>query len=165
MKNILLAVVFVFIANFAFATTAGPANGEAKAVIVSTLSISHTQNSALHFGTLVSPASEATVTIGKDSDTPTNYSNIEAVTTGGVSPSRDHFDITNASGVTYSVTLPTSAITLQGSDSGSMTVDGFVASCTTGCTGTELYVGGVLHVGAQQPAGTYSGSYQVSLTY
>lgn len=164
MKNILLAVVFVFIANVAFATETPAATGQAEATIVSTLAIVHTNNAKLQFGTLVSPNAAATVTIGKDSDTPT-YSGIEKVATGGIAPSRDRFDVTNDSGVSYSVNLPTSAVTLQGSVSGSMTVDGFVASCTTGCTGTELYVGGVLHVGAQQPAGTYSGSYNVHLTY
>jgi hypothetical protein len=85
-------------------------------------------------------------------------------------PSAAAFTITGAVGQTYSVTLPSSPVTLS-SGSNSMTVDTFSASLgsltgTIPGSGTVTFtVGARLNVGASQNPGDYAGTFQVNVVY
>lgn len=164
MKNILLAVVFVFLANFAFATTTTPnAEGTAQASIVAPLTLAHVGGSALNFGTWVQPTAAASVTIPTDADSVSVASGtVERIAASTVS--RDHFTVTGASAdVQYSVNLPSSIQIDKSSDH--MTVSAFHASCESNCTASDLYIGGTLAIGANQAAGDYEGHYNLTITY
>jgi hypothetical protein len=75
-------------------------------------------------------------------------------TTGTVSAAK--FTVTGASGYSYTVTLPGSAIVKSGANQ--MTVDTFTSDHTGIITGgtVTLSVGATLHVTADQPAGSYA---------
>ncbi len=75
--------------------------------------------------------------------------------------------MTGASGATYSITLPSSAILTSGGDT--MTVDTYTddaGATPTLVGGSDTFnVGATLHVGATQAAGTYSGTFSVTVHY
>lgn len=163
MKKLLMLVVFVFVAGAVFATTTtDPATGEAKAKIIAPLEVDHAEGAALNFGTLVSPKSgSGTVTISNANPGVATDVGVERVA-GAVSS--DHFTVTNPENVSYSVNLPASSINVT-SGSNTMAVSAFTASCTSGCTATDIYVGGQLAVAQDQAAGSYTGEYTITLTY
>lgn len=168
MKNLikLMSVLFALslLAPLAFAdTTTTPQAGTAKAKIVAPLVLAHATGDALNFGTLVSPAAQATVTIAPMSGVPTKTDDgVERIAADAYSA--DHFTVTNPEGVAYTINLPTSSVTISSGDN-TMTVDTFTTDCASNCTATEFYVGGKLHIGMNQVAGQYQGTYNVSLTY
>lgn len=124
----------------------------------------------LSFGSLIA-GTGGTVTLNA-SASPTRSA------TGGVVPislsqfpstvSAAAFTVTATSGNSYSISLPSSAVTLS-SGGNTMTLTGFTSSPSGSIfvgTGTAtLYVGGTLNVSANQPAGTYSGSFSVTINY
>lgn len=162
MKKLLMLVVFVFVAGAVFASQTDPETGEAKAKIIAPLEITHATGAALNFGTLVSPKNGAgTVTIDADSGE-ASESGVERIAADPVS--RDHFTVTNPERVSYSVNLPSSSINVT-SGSNTMAVSAFTASCSSGCTADDIYVGGQLAVAQDQAAGSYTGEYTITLTY
>jgi hypothetical protein len=81
------------------------------------------------------------------------------------------FDLTGDPNVTYQIALPTdNTVTLTGSRGGSMSLSAFTSSpsgegrLSPGGTQT-LYVGATLGVGNNQAAGTYSGSFNVTIVF
>jgi len=121
-----------------------------------------TNTATLDFGTLVPSAAAGTVVI-----TPTGG----RTTTGGVKgvsgtygPGAFKVTITSGSANFYFF-LPNNATLSSGGNS--MTVSTFTAN--TGSPGTVpgppgsavLYIGATLHVGANQAAGTYTGTYSI----
>lgn len=79
------------------------------------------------------------------------------------------FTVSGQAASTYAITLPSSPVTITtGADD--MTVDTFTSTPSgTGVLnggGTQaLYVGATLHVGANQVSGTYTGTFDVTVTY
>lgn len=70
-------------------------------------------------------------------------------------------------GQPYTVVVPTTDVTLSGASS-TMTVNGFTRSTSEGAgTGSSqvLTVGATLHVASQQPPGTYTGQFTVTVNY
>jgi hypothetical protein len=162
MKNILLAVVFVFIANVAFATTTTtPVAGDIAAKIVAPLTVTHASGAKLNFGTLVSPTSAATVVISNANPGVATDTGVQRIAADAVSS--DHFTVVNPEGVQYSVAIQESTVSIGTGTP--MTVSAFNPSCSSGCTGTDIYVGGQLDINANQPAGTYTGQYHLTITY
>ena len=164
-KLIALFMLFTFAAAVSYAAQTVAATGQAHAKIVVAAAISH-DTTVLDFGTLVKPTSAATVELTA-APTPVVTDSSGLVRAAGAT-SADHFSLTNLeNGVTYTVVIPATA-TIQDSASHTMTVDLTPsASSFTGTAGgtDDLYVGGTLHIGANQDAGDYTGSYTVSLTY
>ena len=89
-------------------------------------------------------------------------------TTGGAGSSAQ-FIVTGDAGVSYSVTLPADHTVLLVADANTMELNSFTSS--VGATGTldggsqTFTVGATLTVGNSQPAGTYSGSFEVTVNY
>ena len=80
--------------------------------------------------------------------------------------SADEFTLSGVgSGESYTVNLPASATITSGDNS--MTVSSFTHDAAGTGTGSDItfHIGGTLQVGAHQPAGVYSGTYAVSVTY
>lgn len=122
--------------------------------------IAITQDTALAFGNIGPSAASGTVTIAVGGG--------KSVTGGvsdlGGSHAAGAFTVTGASGASYSVTIPAS-VSLTGPGtamSASLTDD--ASGTLTG--GSETFnVGATLSVGANQTAGSYSGTYTVSVDY
>lgn len=87
------------------------------------------------------------------------------------SPSAASFLVQGANNYTYSITLPTSAVTITregGSDT--MTIDNFVSdpsgTGTLSGSGSEtVNVGATLNVGGGQATGVYNGTFAVTVAY
>lgn len=168
-KFLAIAVVMIAFAGTVQAQTA-TASSTAAAVIIAPLSITNSQG--LHFGTIMRSATAGTVTIAA---TDGARSSSGGVTLSALAPvhSVAIFSVEGESGKTVSVTLPASA-TIVNAATDDMIVDAFVSDPSTVApnpaitlTGaaTVLRVGATLNVDANQPSGTYTGTFNVSVNY
>jgi hypothetical protein len=143
----------------AFATTSFAqvtATASTSATIITPIAI--TKDVDMNFGNIaVSPTLGGTVVLPTSGPRTKTGGVTLPVVTGTVTPAS--FTVTGEGNSTYSITLPSSAITLT-SGAASMTVENFISSpSNTGqlSSGTqEIKVGATLNVGAAQAAGTYS---------
>lgn len=171
MRNSLrLVAVSAALAAASFATSASAAasaTATATAEILQSLTL--TADTALDFGQIAANTG-GTVTVKSD-NTVTQTGAV--VWTGTRAPAG--FTVTGSKGASVVVTLPTTASTLYlGGNTASpnkMTLDQFTVTPAAGfqldaTTGKEIFaVGGRLTVGSAQAAGTYSGTFAVSVEY
>ena len=168
MRNTLrLAAVGAALAAASFATSASAAataTATATAEILSSLTL--TADSALDFG-LIAPNTGGTVTVNADN---TVSQTGALISTGTRVPAG--FTVTGTNGASVVVTLPSAPVDLtrvSGTETMSLggfntnPVGAFQLSPTTG-QGT-FSVGGTLTVGANQVAGVYNGTFNVSVEY
>lgn len=123
--------------------------------------IAVTQDTALAFGNVGPSASAGTVII--------SLAGAQSVTGGvtalGGTVAAGAFTVTGASAATYSVTVDGS-VSLTGTGGSPMTATLTNDGGGTLTGGTDTFnVGGTLAVGANQGAGSYSGTYTVSVNY
>jgi hypothetical protein len=165
-----LTVVVLAIAALALGTTAfaaqntASATGTANARIITAISI--TAGTALNFGDVVPSAAAGTVTVTpagvRSSAGGASLGNSTGVAAGA-------FTVNGQANATYSITLPGAPVTVT-SGGNTMTVDTFTSNpAGTGNLGAggsqALAVGANLNVGANQAAGSYTGTYTVTVTY
>jgi len=137
---------------------------QASATILQHLSL--TKNVDLAFGGVITDVNGGTVLIPATSSATPSYSELPTQLTTTTSAAK--FTANGEDGATFAITLPESTVITNGSSS--MTVDEFVSS--VGTSGVQLedsekmfYVGATLNIGAAQAAGTYNGSFNVTVTY
>lgn len=118
----------------------------------------------LNFGNIVIASTSGTMTINPQNNFP-SY-------TGGVSPlpserTRAEFLVKGKANMYFSVSINTSSITLQNTGNSGQTLTLSLSNYTTGrfnSTGNGyLYIGGTLNIGANQPSGSYQGTFTVTL--
>jgi hypothetical protein len=166
MKKVILAalVLGLLSAGSAFAqlnTASASANANARVVAAITLN----KTADLNFGDVVAGGTLGTVvmsTVGARTVTGgttlgnANGAAVAAFTVGGVASA------------TYAISLPSGATTIS-SGGNNMTVDTWTGSKATGTLsagGSDNFtVGGTLHVAANQAAGSYTGTFSVSVNY
>ncbi len=116
----------------------------------------------MEFGTMLTTGTAGTVTV-----TPAGARSSVNVDLFGGLPSAASFDVTGESGQIYSITLPSSATLTSGANT--MTVDTYTDDAGVPPTlagGSDTFnVGATLNVGAAQAAGTYSGTFTVTVNY
>ena len=126
--------------------------------------LTHDTNAYLDFGTIPALSSAQTITV--------SAGGVGSCTGSGCTVpagiSTDSFTFSDANNTPFTVTLPSSPVTLEGGAS-TLTVDSFTSDCTATCTPTggtkTFHVGGTLHVPANPSAGDYSKAYTVGVTY
>lgn len=125
---------------------------------------------ALSFGSFVAGSGGTVVVSTASSRSATG--DVTLIISGGGAASQS--TVTGTSGSTYSITLPANGVvSLSDGNGHSMAVDNFVSNpaATSGSTGLlsggsqTLYVGGTLIVTNSQPAGSYSGTFSVTVSY
>lgn len=169
-KFSLVALVALAIGGLT-ALTASDANAQASdtqsaninALINNPIVLANTSD--LEFGT-ITPSTVATTVIIDPTGTVNGAST--AIGLGGV-PTAAGFDVSGLSNQTYAVTLPTNGtITLAGPGT-AMAVDDFLDDATgtisPGGGPDSFGVGATLTVGANQAAGAYTGSFDVTVSY
>lgn len=167
-KSLLLSVVMVFalvvaLGGSAYSQNSATATANATATIVTPIAMTKTADMA--FAEVAAGSTAGTIVLATDgSRTATGGTKVGGGT--GVAAS---FTVTGQSGYTYNITLPGSASTLSDGASHTMTVNTWTSNPTpsgtlTGGTST-LKVGGTLNVGASQVAGTYTGTFSVTVAY
>jgi len=170
MKNlILVAVLLLTVSALSFAQPNVSVTATATGTIISPIAIA--KNVDMNFGNIVAGAAIGTVVL-----TPAG---VRSKTGGAFLPSTlpgtvtaASFTVTGATGYTYAITLPGAATTVT-SGGNTMTVDTWTSTPTVALGGSlaggtqTLTVGGTLHVGANQVAGTYvSGTaFTVTVAY
>ena len=144
---------------FSGAANAASVNGTASVDIATPISIS--QTSAMSFGTVAA-------TTGTSSAVLTPAGGMTGTSSLGGTISAATFNVQGTSGSTYSISLPTADVTLSSANS-SMIVNAFThdAGVTPTLTGgsVNFNVGATLNIGANQAAGSYTGTYAVTTNY
>jgi len=161
----LSGALFIGLAGISNTALGASATGTATATIVTPIGI--TAGANLQFGNMLSSAVAGTATVAATSSATAVYgSGVSAAGTGGTS-NAGTFSITGSTGVAYTLTVPASVTLNSGANSMTATLNGSIANGTNtlSASPTTLYVGGVLSVGANQAAGSYSGTYSVTVTY
>jgi hypothetical protein len=158
MKNIyrLAASAPLVLSVFGFNVNAqSSATASTTATLITPISISKTTD--MDFGTVAASATAGTIVL--------DYANGTTATGGASIPAGStattaEFAVTGDGSSGFSITIPTAAITLNGSVSGTLTVDNFVAdlgaSSTLSSGSATIKVKATLNVPANSVAGTYS---------
>ncbi len=147
----------------------------ASASIVAPISISEgNEGLVMNFGSLSAGSTEGTCVLSPSTQKRTVTGGVSLV---GATYSCAGFKVEGISGNAYTITLPTTDITLTAEDgSSTMSVSGVTAyvssAAATGTSGTitggtdAFVIGGTLNVGANQAKGTYtSDNFTVTVTY
>jgi hypothetical protein len=129
------------------------------------LAISISSAQPMKFGSMVPGATGGQVAISTSGNRTCSGSVTCVSTTPGQAA---QFDVSGDGGATYNITLPTST-TLSDGSSSNMTVDTFTTDSKTrtlDALGNDSFsVGATLHLSGGQPAGSYSGSFEVLVEY
>lgn len=149
--------------------TTPPVSVPAWAQVVTPLTI--TSATTLNFGVFVADTADGTVVIAPQATAfrskTGNITLLDGWSMGGPST----VVVGGTPNTTFSVNLPTSAVTLNGPNSNVMTISNFTSSLGSnkgtigGNSWANFLVGGTLNVGASQVPGIYSGSFSLSVTY
>lgn len=168
-KKLIAAVAAGVIGAGGFAQTANAVTGNAYAVLVSPISISET--TALNFGSISNglTAGSSTVVVNNDGVTATTYgANLAKV---GATDTRGVFAVSGSGALAYTVTIPASTTITDGSTTMNVAFTTRTASSGVGTGGVlsggadTVYVGGTLTVSNTNAAGSYSGTYSITVAY
>jgi hypothetical protein len=162
MKNFsrisLLAAVVATLSTFSVSAMAATATGTASATVLTPIAIA--AGTALNFGTLAGNASGGTVVVTAGGTRSTTGTVV--VTSGAFSAGS--FTVTGTGAATFGVTYPASFNVVSNANTMAVQVAG--AATGTLANGTvALPVGGTLTVGANQAAGSYTGTYTMTVEY
>ena len=170
MKNLKVITLAIAILGFSAASfaqsTASVNNSSVGATIHKPITLSNT--TALNFGGVVSSVEGGTVVL-----TPAGARTATGVTIpeglkGTVAAGL--FTVGGHNGAAYSISIPSTPVTITLSAGKTMTVGTFTSTKTSGTisatTGTDTFsVGATLTVGANQDPGVYTGTYIVTVQY
>ena len=163
--TVLFAVAGFILASQVFAqANSASANANANARIVPTITLA--KSADLNFGDVVAGASLGTVVMtsasARSATGGTTLGNANGAAAAG-------FNVGGQASATYAITLPGAASTISDGGGHTMTVDTWTGSKATGTlsgAGADTFtVGATLHVGANQVAGTYTGTFSVTVAY
>lgn len=169
-RYFIMSVVFAAISTSLFAQQTDQASANISAGVIIPISI--TKLTDMNFGNMSVGSTGGTVvwnpTTGVRSVSP--GSGITLPTTSG-SPTLASFTVSGQANYGYSITLPSTAITLDDGAAHTMTVTTFTSSPSASgtlsagsTTGTQtLYVGATLNVSANQAAGIYTSTVPFSV--
>lgn len=139
-----------------------PASGTGTATVKILKAIVVTNPTSLNFGKVLPGSSAATIAVAEN-----NAVTCDTALECLGSPTAASFHVTGTSGETVTVALDASTATLSDGASNSMTVDLATTTSNLALTGgaNDFKVSGVLHVGANQVDGDYTGNFTVSVDY
>ena len=163
----LLASLFVMMLATQQMKAQVSASATAAANIITPIQISKAAD--LYFGNIVAGTNPGTVTVSHDGiRTKSGGVTLPTATPGTITAAK--FNISGLPSATYSITLPTSTTITKNGGTEQMTIDNFTSdpheTGTITTDGTQiLAVGATLNVGANQSAGTYEGSFSVTVAY
>lgn len=161
-----LIIVAGAAAMFATPAMAAPGNsddatGAATAEVVAPITITHDAGAVLNFGTFTAGTATGTVTV---SQAGAGSAAGDAVLLSTSTESADAFTVTGDAGRNFDIVATDGTVTTAGGATMSFTTDAPASGTITGGS-VGFSVGGTLSVGANQAAGSYSGSYTVTATY
>jgi hypothetical protein len=152
--------------------TANVPDADASVTII--LPITIAQTTALNFGRIVPGDSPGSVTVNKDTGALdfASAGGAVAASGAGIAPSRGTFAITGEAGAGFDIDVdPTVVLTSQNDDDLTVTLTANETGTLSGVLGSAIegsatvHVGGSLALIADTPAGSYAGTYAISVTY
>lgn len=162
-KRLIIGLAAILAGAFTHNAIAADATGTATADVLAPLGIS--QSVEMDFGTVAGDTASATTVVLTTAGT---TSSIDGAFTSGT-PAAGIFDVTGEPSQAYSITLPAAPVTLtSGVNTMSATAFNHDAGASPALDGTgndSFNVGATLNLAAGQPAGTYNGSYTVTVDY
>ncbi|VXC56006.1 DUF4402 domain-containing protein [Massilia sp. 9I] len=169
--HLTLAALALAMSAAAGSAIAAQANATSTSTVVTPIAISKAND--LGFGTFAAGASIGTVTVSTNG-TRSKTGGVTLLTGGTVGAAK--FDVTGSGTMTYSISWAGSSTTLvSGTDNMTFTrvadltgggaVTGDVSSGALTAGAQSIYVGGVLDVAINQPAGSYSGTISATVEY
>lgn len=169
LNHLSLAALALAITAAAGSAAAAVATATSTSTVVAPIAI--TKNADLAFGAFAAGASAGSVTVSPNGTRAVSG----GVTAMGGTPGAARFDVVGAAGTNYSISITDSGQLSSGSDNMAFTSisDVTASAITTGnvtsgtlASGTQsIYVGGVLTVGINQAAGTYTGTVSATVEY
>jgi len=163
-KSFIILAAIVMIAGFASNVSAqSTASNTAKAVLKIPISI--TAPTIMDFGVLAASATPGTAVLTYGSA----LSKTGGVTIVSGTPTAGGYAVTGEGSTSYSISIPTGDVTISDGSGHSMIVNTMV--CSKGASsslssGSDTFtVGGTLNVPANQVAGTYTGTFDVTVNY
>jgi len=158
-----LALITVFAATPAFGATRA---ANASATTLRPLSLVKTAD--LEFGSIIPAATAGTVSIDAVSNARSKTGGVVLAT--GAAPGAASFRAAGVVNVLALITLPASITLTRGGGTETMTVDTITTNGSTtrlfpGSATIDVNVGGRLNVGANQVAGSYSGTFNLTVIY
>lgn len=161
MKKIVLAAVIAAVsATPAFAAgNTDSEQGVASATVVAPIVLTHTTGAELNFGRFTSDAGTITVTTvgGRTSTGP-------ALLTG-TTPTADAFTVEGDANRGYDIVTGGGNVTETGGTTMAFTTSAAASGTLDGTGNDGFSVGGTLTVTGGEPAGLYTGNYNVTVTY
>ena len=154
----LVAALVAGASVFTSGALAATASGTANATVLTPIAIA--AGTALNFGTIAANAAGGTVVLtsaGVRSKTGTVVLTAAAFSVGTLT-------VTGTGSSTFAVTYPGSFNVTSGANTMGVVVSGAATGTLAGGT-VSLPVGGTLTVGANQIAGSYTGSYTMTVEY
>lgn len=165
-KLLALALVILGFSANSFGQGSATASSDASAKILSPISISNTV--PLNFGTIGPIAAVSTVTVATNNNR-TGTAFLLSVAPAAVA---GQFLISGTPNAAFSITLPSATTELKLTGQTSMTINSSdwvsdlgLASTIAGNGSRTLSIGATLNIGNMQAAGTYTGSYEVTVAY
>jgi Mat/Ecp fimbriae major subunit len=157
-----IALIGAIAAAGMVSTGANAATQTATAEVDIIAAVTLTQDLGLDLGVVASSAAAGTVTLPTGSNTRTCSASVTCVGTA----QRGQFTVSGATtGYNVGITVPTStSLTGAGAPMNLTLVPSITGFTSTGAP-VVFHVGGTLSVGANQVAGTYTGTYNVSADY
>lgn len=162
------AVAALIAASSGQAQAQATATSTADAVIATPITITNT--AGLDFGTILANATLADTVTLSAAAAPTRTANGGNVTLMASTFSAAAFSINGTANQTFAITLPADGTVTLAGPGPDMAVNGFTHDA--GATPTlpaappmTLHVGATLSVGANQTAGAYTGSFDVTVAY
>jgi hypothetical protein len=157
-----VALLGAFAAAAMVSTGANAATQTATAEVDIISAVTLAQNDGLDFGVVASSAAAGTVTLPTASNTRTCSAQVTCVGTA----LRGRFTVSGAtSGYVVAITVPASTSLTGAGAAMNVALSPSLTSFTSAGVDQVFYVGGTLSVGANQVAGTYTGTYNVSADY
>ncbi|PIR39076.1 MAG: hypothetical protein COV35_04240 [Alphaproteobacteria bacterium CG11_big_fil_rev_8_21_14_0_20_39_49] len=155
MKKLLVTTTGIIGSLIAANAMAADILGDATAEIVQQLEI--TQVNALNFGELTSSAVAGTAVASTGSAT----GGVTVLTPGNAA----EFSVTGEPNSTYNIAVEPAVNLTNGVDSANATLTAPVSDITDGTGIDSFEVDGEIELAANQPSGTYTGTYNVSVNY
>jgi len=166
-KITITMLTIVILAFFSVDAMAQTENTDAGAKILVGMTI--TEGTSMHFGTMTVPSTIAEVDLAVGGDVSIASGTLTLLAQAPTSKAADYY-ISGDNDATYVITLPTNGTVSITDGSNPMQVIDFISSVGTTSTldfsGMDYFsVGATLQLANAQPAGTYTGTFDVSVAY
>ncbi|MFC3099897.1 DUF4402 domain-containing protein [Altererythrobacter lauratis] len=137
------------------------ADGAATAEVVAPLTLTHVAGATLNFGTFVPGTVGGSVTVSRAGN---GTAGGDVTLMPGSVEAADSFTVAGDAGRRFSIVTGAGTVT-SGGNTMDFTTDARANHTLDSSGAASFTVGGTLTVGANQPAGVYTGSYSVTVTY